>query len=485
MLEEIIKLAQQRGFFFKSADSYPNTPAGFWDYGPVGLALKNKFIELWRRLLVKKDGMIEIDGSQILPKAVFIASGHLNSFNDPMVKCNKCGALFRPDRLIEEKASRQVPERLSNEEYDDMLQRFDVRCPNCNSGLSGTSRFNMMFKLEVGGSKEEAYLRPETCQTIFVDFPLLYKTQRIKLPIGIAQVGKSFRNEIAPRQGLLRLREINQAEIEVFFDPEKIEGKKFELYVERKLNLHEKNTKTLSYENAKSENLVSNKLEWYYLCLMEDLYLFSGISKEDIRFRILTDEERAFYSSAAYDLEVKLSVGWTELVACNYRSNYDLKRHSEISGTDFTVEIDGKKIIPHVFELSMGIDRSIYSILEKSYTQDGNRRYLRLKPYLAPYQTGIFPLVNKDGIDEFAYGIYKDLINNFDCFFDDSGSIGKRYARADEIGVPFCITVDYETLNDNTVTIRDRDTKGQLRIGVAELSKRLQKMTSYPSIELP
>ena len=190
--EEVTRLAQQKGFFFKSADSYPNSPAGFLDYGPLGVSLRNKLVELWRRMIVKRDGMLEVDGSQILPRAVFEASGHLASFTDPFVRCSKCGSVFRPDKLVEEKTKKPVPEKLSDPDYDALMEEAGVRCLKCGSKLVGTSRFNMMFRVGIGPGQEEAYLRPETCQSIFVDFPLLFKTQRVKLPVGVAQVGRKI-----------------------------------------------------------------------------------------------------------------------------------------------------------------------------------------------------------------------------------------------------------------------------------------------------
>jgi glycyl-tRNA synthetase len=480
MFEEIMRIAHQRGFFFKAAESYPNSPAGFWDYGPLGVSLKNKFVELWRRELVKRDRMLEIDGSQILPKAVFVASGHLESFSDPVVRCRKCGSFFRPDKLIQEKTGKQIPEKLTDREYDILLEENIIKCSNCGERLSGTRRFNMMFRVNVGAAEEEAYLRPETCQTIFVDFPLLFKTQRIKLPVGIAQVGKSFRNEIAPRQGLLRLREITQAEIEVFFNPRKTEGGKFELFCDSKLPLFKGELRIYDFYEANREGIVTNKLIWYYLNLIYQFYQRAGLDEKSMRFRVLPAEDRAFYSSEAYDLEVNLSVGWTELVACNYRGDYDLTRHGSVSGTDFSVDDGEEKIVPHVFELSMGVDRSIYSILELSMNQESERRYLSLRPYLSPFHVCVFPLVNKDGLEEKAAKIYTTLSDKFDCFYDDSGSIGRRYARADEIGVPFCVTVDYDTLKDNTVTLRDRDTKMQERVKIEKLVQRLEELTSFP-----
>ncbi|MDG6898618.1 MAG: glycine--tRNA ligase [Nitrososphaerota archaeon] len=480
--EEVMRLAQQKGFFFKAAESYPNSPAGFWDYGPLGVSMRNKFVELWRRMLVRRDGMVEIDGAQILPKAVFQASGHLAGFTDPIVQCAKCGSVYRPDKLVEEKTGRQTPEKLADAEYDRLLEKEGIRCQKCGSPLSGTRRFNMMFRVDIGAAQEEAYLRPETCQSIFVDFPLLFKTQRIKLPVGFAQVGRSFRNEIAPRQGVLRLRELNQAEIEVFFNPGKVSLPRFAAKSETSMNFRtvDGNDTSLTVGRAIGSGLVPSPLIGYYLALIQEMYEASGIARENVRFRMLSDEDRAFYSRVAYDLEVKTSVGWLELVACNYRGDYDLGRHGQVSGSDFRVDDDGEKVLPHVFELSMGVDRSLYAILESSLRADGEKRTLAIKPYLAPRVVGVFPLVNKDGLPEVATKAFESLLDVTDAFFDDSGSIGRRYARADEIGVPYCVTIDHDTLKDGTATLRERDSRTQVRAKVEELPDRIRQLTSYP-----
>ncbi|MGD0145364.1 MAG: glycine--tRNA ligase [Nitrososphaerales archaeon] len=482
--DDVARLAQQKGFFFKSADSYPNSPAGFWDYGPLGLSMRNNFVELWRRMIVKRDGMLEIDGSQILPKAVFEASGHLSSFTDPFVRCSKCGSVFRPDKLVEEKTRKPVPEKLQDSEYDSLMVKAGVKCLRCGSALSGTGRFNMMFRVGIGPMQEEAYLRPETCQSIFVDFPLLFKTQRVKLPVGVAQVGRSFRNEIAPRQGLIRLRELNQAEVEVFFNPKRTDEARFGPAQSDELTLRspEGSSSRIAVSEAIEKGLVPNKLVGYYLALLLRFYSAAGLPKERLRFRILSQEDRAFYSKIAYDLEVGLSVGWLELVACNYRSDYDLGRHSSVSGTDFTVDDGGEKVLPHVFELSMGIDRSVYALLEASLRSEGEKRLLALKPYVAPMKAGVFPLVNKDGLQEAALEIFRELQETLDVFYDESGSIGRRYARADEVGVPYCITIDYDTLKDKTVTVRNRDDRAQQRVPVSSLTATLTAATQYPRL---
>ncbi len=482
--DDVARLAQQKGFFFKSAESYPNSPAGFWEYGPLGVTMRNNLVELWRRHLVKRERMLEIDGAQILPKGVFEASGHLEGFTDPFVKCATCGSVFRPDKLLEEKTMGSVPEKLTDTEYDVMMADAGVKCLKCGSKLSGTGRFNMMFRLGIGPQQEEAYLRPETCQSIFVDFPLLFKTQRVKLPLGIAQIGRSFRNEIAPRQGLLRLRELNQAEIEIFFNPKRADDSRFEAVLGDLVNFvaPDGESQERSISDSISDGLVPSKLVGYYISLMLGYYANAGIPRERMRLRILSESDRAFYSRAAFDLEVNLSVGWLELVACNYRGDYDLSRHSKLSGTDFSVQDDGEKVLPHVFELSMGIDRSLYAVLESSMKVDGERKVLGLKPFLSPRKVGVFPLVNKDGLPEMATDLESRLQEEFDSFYDDSGSIGRRYARADEVGVPFCITVDYDSLKDRTVTLRERDTRGQERVAVDVLSQKLKSETAFPPI---
>ncbi len=480
--EEVTRLAQQRGFFFKSAESYPNTPAGFIDYGPLGVGLRNRVVELWRRMVVKRDGMLEIDGAQILPKAVFEASGHLASFTDPFVKCSKCGSVFRPDKLIEEKTGRAVPEKLGDADYDALMEKSGVRCLKCGSKLAGTGRFNMMFRVGIGPAAEEAYLRPETCQSIFVDFPLLFKTQRVKLPIGMAQVGRSFRNEIAPRQSVLRMRELNQMEVEVFFNPKKAASPRFEWSKPKTLHfrLPDGSDRTMSVSDAIAQGVVPNELAGHYLALISEFYESAGIAAEKIRFRVLSEEDRAFYSKAAFDLEVKLSVGWVELVACNYRGDYDLGGHARVSGSNFTVDEEGEKVLPHVFELSAGVDRSVYAIMESSLGGEGERRVLALRPYLAPVQAAVFPLVNKDGLQEKAMEVHSSLRDDLDVFYDDSGAIGRRYARADEAGVPYCVTVDYDTLKDGTVTLRSRDTRGQERVSAADLPAKIGGLVKYP-----
>ena len=479
--EEIMKLALERGFYFPSCEIYADAPAGFWEYGPQGVNMKNKFIDLWRRELVRRDGMMEIDGSQIMSKSVFIASGHINNFTDPIVKCSKCKSIFRADRFITEKIGEDVHEGMTNEEMNAIIKKHDLKCANCNGELDAVKRFNMMFKVNIGPDQEEAYLRPETCQTIFVDFSRIFKTMRGKLPLGIAQIGKSFRNEIAPRQGLLRLREFYQAEIEVFCNPQKLNDlPRFDEIKDTILRLYDGTSSIeLTADEGIRKGLLPNKLVAYYLALLNEFYAKTGIDMKRTRFRRLTNTEKAFYSTIAFDFEVETSTGWLELVACNYRSDYDLQGHASTSKQNLEVidPSDQKKVLPHVFELSMGIDRSIFTILEHSYFEDrehDDRIVLKLKPYLAPILLGILPLMTKDGLREKAQKIYSELKREFDTFYDESGSIGRRYRRLEEIGTPFAVTVDKITMEDDTITVRYRDTMQQERIKISQLPLFLQ-----------
>ncbi|MGC2685459.1 MAG: glycine--tRNA ligase, partial [Candidatus Nitrosopolaris sp.] len=359
-----------------------------------------------------------------------------------------------------------------------LIKKYQLKCQNCNGDFGNVNRFNMMFRVGIGPAAEEAYLRPETCQTIFVDFGRVFKTMRGKLPLGIAQIGKSFRNEIAPRQSLLRLREFYQAEIEVFCNPSKLNDlPRFEEVKNTVLNIYDESERVtqVKAEEALQEGMLPNKLVAYYLSLLNEFYSKTGIDMKRTRFRRLSEAEKAFYASIAFDFEVETSIGWLELVACNYRSDYDLKGHSATSKQNLEVidPLDQSKVLPLIFELSMGIDRSLYTILEHSYFQDfehDNRIVLKLKPYLAPVSVGVLPLMNKDGLAEKAEGIYAHLKQDFDTFLDVSGSIGRRYRRLEEIGTPFAITIDKTTMQDDTVTIRDRDSMQQKRILVSELS---------------
>ena len=482
--DNVMKLALERGFYFPSCEVYGDSQAGFWEYGPTGVSIKNKFLELWRQQLVRRDRMLEIDGSQIMSKSVFEASGHLGNFADPIVKCKECKSTFRADKLIVDVSEVEIPESSDLNEFDNVIKEKAISCPKCNGSLDNTKKFNMMFKVGIGPEEEEAYLRPETCQSIFVDFPRLFKTMRGKLPIGIAQVGKSFRNEIAPRQSLLRLREFYQAEIEVFCNPNKLDGlDKFSEIENTTLRIqNEQEVVTVTCKQAVESGIIPNKFVAYYLGLLSEFYEKTGIDMNKSRFRKLGEKEKAFYAEVAFDFEVETTIGWLELVACNYRSDYDLSSHAKKSKEKFEVMDNDEKVLPHVFEISMGIDRSLYCVLEHGYRDDkeNERVVLSIRPYLAPVHVGVLSLVKKDGLAEKTNDVYLNIKTKFDSFLDHSGAIGRRYRRLDEIGAPFAITIDHQTKDDDTVTIRSRDSMSQDRVKIKDLEEILSKETRFP-----
>ncbi|MBT6397774.1 MAG: glycine--tRNA ligase [Nitrosopumilus sp.] len=482
--EEVMKLALERGFYFPSCEVYSDANAGFWEYGPSGVSLKNKFLELWRRELIRRDEMMEIDGSQIMSKSVFEASGHLGNFADPIIKCTKCNSTYRADRTIAEITNIEIPESADLEEFDNAILENKIKCPKCKGDFGTTKKFNMMFKVGIGPQEEEAYFRPETCQSIFVDFPRLFKTMRGKLPLGIAQVGKSFRNEIAPRQSLLRLREFYQAEIEVFCNPKKLNDVEKFTEIENTTIRIQTDSEPISMtcKEALESGTVPNKFVAYYLGILTEFYEKTGIDISKSRFRKLGDKEKAFYAEVAFDFEVETTIGWLELVACNYRADYDLSSHAKMSKEKFEVMDNDEKVLPHVFEISMGIDRSLYTILEHSLKKDQEheRMVLSLKPYLSPIHVGILSLVKKDGLKEKTDEIFLNIKRKYDAFLDHSGAIGRRYRRLDEVGSPFAITVDHQTLEDNTVTIRKRDSMEQSRVKISEIDSILLKSVAFP-----
>jgi glycyl-tRNA synthetase len=484
--EEILRLALERGFFFPSAEIYNDAPAGFWEYGPNGLLMRNNFVREWRRMLVRRDDMLEIDGSLILPKIVFEASGHLSSLVDPIVQCTKCGSRIRADKYIAEKTGLQIDERLSAEEFQNLISKHSLHCPKCGGDFGTPTKFNMMFRVGVGAENADAYLRPETAQSIFVDFQRLSKTMRMKLPKGVAQVGKSFRNEIAPRQALIRLRELMQAEVEVFFNPEaKFDQSKFDKIKSTEMNIlaqpYTDSQKASARKYSASEAVPvfgGKEIITYYFALLQEFYESCGFSKEDTRFRELSASDRAFYTTSAFDFEVNTSFGWLELVACNYRTDYDLGNHSKYSKNDLSIMDQDKKVMPHVVELSLGVDRSLFALIDFKFFHEQNRDVLRLAPNMAPYLGAIFPLMSKPEFESKAHDLYETLkqTEEYNVSYDDSGNIGRRYRRMDEIGTPYCVTIDHETLQNDSVTLRERDSMTQTRINISEVGSRLRTL---------
>jgi glycyl-tRNA synthetase len=480
--DELLRLALERGFFFPSAEIYNDAPAGFWEYGPTGLLMRNNFIRQWRRDIVRREDMLEIDGSIILPKIVFEASGHLSSLVDPIVQCTRCGTRIRADKYIADKTGLQIDERLSSEEFQELITKYNLHCPKCGGDFGKPTKFNMMFRVGVGAEDVDAYLRPETAQSIFVDFARLSKTMRMKLPKGVAQVGKSFRNEIAPRQAFIRLRELIQAEAEVFFNPYvPLDSSKFEAIKDVKMNISSEaggeEFRTVTAAESVKE-FGGKEILAYYFSLLQRFYENCGFPTERTRFRELSAKDRAFYTTKAFDFEVDTSLGWLELVACNYRTDYDLGNHSKYSKKDLQMmDGDRGKVLPHVLELSLGVDRSIFALLDHFFIHEKDRDVLRVLPNIAPYLAAVFPLVSKPELESKALTLYETLKReDFNSFYDDSGAIGRRYRRMDEIGTPFCITVDHQTVEDETVTLRERDSMTQSRIRLSEIPEKLRAL---------
>ncbi len=483
--EDIINLALRRSIFFHSSEIYQNSPAGFYDFGHYGAAIRRKIVDIWRKTFVKKEDFLEIYGSQIMPEQVFKSSGHLTSFNDPMTKCKKCNTIHRADRLLENTLKKNIPEATPVEKLNKMLKENKIKCPNCKGELSEIKLLNLMVKVDVGVARKSAcYLRPETCQSIFVDWLRMAKTMRMKLPKGIAQVGRAFRNEISPRQTLLRQIEFSQMESEIFFDPQKINEienfEEVENYKVRLLRIGKKETEEIKAIDLVKKGIVSGKLIAYFLARIYQLYEKYGFAHENMRFREVDKDERPFYAKETWDFEVNTSVGWLELIANNYRTDYDIKGHMEGSKQDLRfVDETGRKFIPHIWEISIGLDRTFFAVIDNAYQKEKERVYLALPPYLAPIEVSIFPLLsNREELVKKANDIYQSLKKDFDVFYDESGSIGKRYARVDEIGCPFCITVDFESLERDDITIREINSTKQKRIKIKNLKETISKLIS-------
>jgi len=485
--EEVMELAKRRGFIWPSFEIYGGV-AGFYDFGPLGALLKNKIIQKWREFYVVREGFFEIDSPSVVPEEVLRASGHVNHFVDAMVECQKCRSAFRVVDLALEQTGKGI-EGMPKEEMDRFVKEHKVRCLDCGGELGKIFDFNAMFRTAIGpGSQRVGYLRPETAQGIFIDFKRLQRYARGKLPFGVVQIGKGYRNEISPRQGIIRLREFTMAEAEVFFDPEDPHHPRFSEMAGEQLRLWragdqikgKEQLTEVTAEQAVERKVVCNELMAYYLALTKRFLLDLGIPSEVIRFREQTPGQRAHYSSETWDAEVSTErFGWVEVAGLAYRTDYDLSRHAQFSKEDMTIFSADKKrkVLCHVMEPSYGIDRPFYCLLEHSYVSEKERKYLRLKKELAPIEVGVFPLLNRVGMPEKAREVLEGLKSRgFMVEYDDAGSIGRRYARADEVGTPYCVTVDHRTLEDDTLTVRDRDATSQVRVKIEELPRVLRSL---------
>jgi len=481
--DDVMSLSVRRGFLWPAADPYGGF-AGFYDYGHLGAALRRNWEDLWAETFLGLDDNYHlIDTTTILPEAPLKASGHVDHFTDVLVTCTRCGESFRGDHLLQA-ATREEHEGLSPAEVDSKIRELGVRCPNCKGELGPSRPFHMMFPIGVGPTgKDAAYLRPETAQGVYLNFKREFEALRRRLPLGLAMVGRAYRNEISPRQGAYRQREFIQAELQIFFDPETFgESVPFAGIADVPIRI------AWAAEKARAEahdlaaqDLVARGLPpWYvfHLVAVQRFYLDAlRIPRAAFRFAELDERERAFYNKVHFDVQVAQESlgGFREVGGVHYRTDHDLAGHEAASNAKQSVTVDGRKIIPHVLELSFGVDRNVWALLDLGLSE-GDRDLLRLPPRLAPITVGVFPLVNKDGLPERAVSVHAGLRRRFATSFDGSGSIGRRYARMDEIGTPFGITVDHATLEGKGVTVRERDTQAQVRVAEAALADTIARL---------
>ena len=488
------KFCKEKGFVYQNSDIY-SPSAGFWDFGPLGTELKNNIkSNFWKTFVQSRDDVIGIDGSIITDRKVWQASGHEDSFIDFMIICKKCKHRVRADQLIEEKLKIDV-NGLSIGKIKEIINKNSIKCPRCSGKFESLQEFNLMFKTEVGPiGGVTTYLRPETAQLIFINFKLAAENSRKKLPFGIAQVGKAFRNEISPRDFLFRSREFEQMEIEFFTEPDKInECPYFDEIKNKKINLitAEQQEENKLHEEIKAEELIKSTSKWhaYWLVKFYEWFINLGIKKENLRIREHKKSELAHYATACYDLEYKFPFGWKEIHGQADRTQFDLQQHMKHSKKDLTLynEQTKQKIIPYVAtEPSQGVERAFLAFMFDAYEDDKKRGniVLKLHPKLTPIQVAIFPLVkNKPIIVKQAKKISEELKQLFTCVYEETSSIGRRYARNDEIGTYIAVTVDFDTFKDKKVTIRSRNTTNQIRVKISDLKDILKKHLDGEKLE--
>ena len=497
-LEKIIAFANKTGIAFITGNIYGGL-AGFWDYGPVGVEIKNRIKDTWWTDFVRnREDIVGYEGAIITHPKVWDASGHLTSFNDPLIFCQgKCKKKHRLDHLIDDQLELRT-EDLSINELGELVKEKNLRCPECGGNFGEPMTFNLMFNTHVGPVQDSAsiaYLRPENAQLIFSGFKNVVDSTRVKMPFGIAHAGPVFRNEISPRNFLFRVREYELMEFEYFTNPEKTnECPDFDEIAEYEVNILSQKEQNqdfkeeyiiLTLEKAWEKKIFKNKWQAYWLAIFIRWFAETlGIRKERLRLRQHLESELSHYALDTWDLEYKYPFGWKELLGCANRTQYDLRQHQEHSKSkmQFMEQTENGLIryIPYVVaEPSVGLGRILLTLIFDSYTEEivkGRKRtVLKIHPQFAPYDLAVFPLQKNEEIFEKAREIFMNLRSEgFVVYYDDSGSIGKRYRRHDEIGTPFCVTIDYETLDDEQVTIRNRDTMEQVRIPIESLQKELR-----------
>ena len=489
-IDDMAVFCKRKGFVYPNSEIYGGI-SGFYDFGHLGVELKNNIKQQWWKTFVQeREDIAGIDGSIVNHPTLWKASGHVDGFTDVLVDCKKCNARFRADTLIEDKLKIETA-GMSISDMDSKIKEHKLRCTKCgNDSLGDAKMFNLMFSTNVGPvSGSVAYLRPETAQVIFANFKLVQENARMKLPFGIAQIGKSFRNEISPRDFLFRMREFEQMEIEYFVNPEKQdECMLIDAVIDHEMNVysaemqnHKKKMEKMSIKECLSKKIIKTKWHAYWLASMHQWFVNLGVKPDHFRIRQHVHDELSHYALDTWDLEYEFPFGWKELQGLSNRTDFDLKQHIEHSKTDLSVfdEETKKKIIPHVIcEPSMGVERAFLVFLFDAYHYDKSREnvVLKLHPKLAPVKLGVFPLVsNKKEVVDKAREVYEMLRKEWTCSFDVSGSIGRRYARMDEIGAYACITIDFDGLEDESVTIRSRDTTEQARVKISELKDVIRR----------
>ena len=570
----LVELAKRRGFFLQTAGAYGGV-SGFYTFGPEGAALKRNIEDSWRDRFAIREGNMEVDAPTVLPEPVFEASGHLDGFDDMLVECPECGESHRADHIVEDRTDIEEAESIPVTEVEELVAEYELVCPTCGAGLAGQAieDFNLMFETNIGpDSSASGYLRPETAQGIFIEFPQLAEYARNQLPFGVTQIGRAYRNEISPRKSLLRVREFTQAELELFIDPEEDEPALESVadvtapfYPASDQTADDGEAREMRIQTVVDEGIVGKPWIAYYLGIAKQWYDTIGVDMDRFRFRQHRSGERAHYATDCWDAEAEVDGDWIELGGFAYRSDYDLSKHDAYSDEEFTVfrqyddpvtveqptvdpdmsylgpafgddagavagaienlaarnpgafegenvsvAVDddsytvpvektgfsveevtesGKHVTPHVVEPSLGIDRALYTALDHCYRDDEvdgeTRSYLALPQTVAPTTVGVFPLMDRDGMGEYARDLATELREaGLSVTYDDSGAIGRRYRRQDEVGTPFCVTVDYATLGEaradadeaagpDTVTIRERDSTAQTRVAVEDLAETL------------
>lgn len=489
-IENIASFCKQKGFIFKSSEIYGGF-AGFWDFGPLGVELfTNIKRHWWKHFVHDQEYMVGLDTSIISHPRVWKASGHLDSFGDLLITCGSCKKKFRADHLIEDALDINV-EGMSIDAINTIIKDNNLTCPECGKDFAELKDFNLLFKTNVGaeeGRASEAFLRGETAQGMFTDFNLVAESSRQKLPFGIAQIGKCFRNEISPRDFIFRCREFSIGEFEFFLHPDEkdcdlIEDKHKEVRFQFLSAETQESGENELTEMAMKDLLETGKLEeWHAYWLAEQIFWLEkiGISPKNTKVREHTSNELSHYSSGTFDIDYAFPFGSKEIAGNANRGQYDLTQHINESGEKLGIYDEEKKerVVPRVIEPTFGMERVFLAALVDAYEDDKERgnKVLKLHPMIAPTSCAVFPLVNKEGVYEKAREVFRELKDYVPCFFDKGGSIGRRYARQDEVGTPFCVTVDFDSLKNEDVTIRDRDSTDQKRVSIQQLPEVIEGM---------